>query len=198
MFRPIGLNRGLDSITREFLNWILKREFKKIRLKYEFEETVVIPQIDSKSIKLPGLGEVTMEKGKVMRVYRGVANQLADSGWVKIGEERLTSKDIVSMRWLESSEEGFIKLPDFFYLKATKLIRDDKSGKNIEIQNDLQEIVDIRLRKLFKLVFLKEVPSNIMERLQPEEVLLYSFLKETINAWQRELMYVDGGEQDQE
>ncbi|MEM2571167.1 MAG: hypothetical protein QXP96_05520, partial [Thermoproteota archaeon] len=177
MFRPIGLNRGLDSITREFLNWILKREFKKIRLKYEFEETVVIPQIDSKSIKLPGLGEVTMEKGKVMRVYRGVANQLADSGWVKIGEERLTSKDIVSMRWLESSEEGFIKLPDFFYLKATKLIRDDKSGKNIEIQNDLQEIVDIRLRKLFKLVFLKEVPSNIMERLQPEEVLLYSFLK---------------------
>lgn len=198
MFRLTGLNRGLDSITKEFLNWILKREFKKIRLKYDFEETIVIPQIDSKSIRLPGLGEVTMEKGKVIRIYRGVANQLADSGWVKIGEERLTSKDIVSMRWLESSEEGFIKLPDFFYLKAAKLIREDKSGKSVEIQNDLQEIVDIRLRKLFKLVFLKEVPTNIMERLQPEEVLLYSFLKETINAWQKELMYVDGGEQDQE
>ncbi|MEM3713229.1 MAG: hypothetical protein QXR97_06815 [Thermoproteota archaeon] len=182
----------MDSTTRELINWILKREFRRIRLKYEFEETTVTPQVDSKSIKLPGLGEVVMEKGKVIRIYRGVANQLADSGWVKIGEERLTSKDVVSMRWLESSEEGFIKLPDFFYLKAIKLMKDEKGGKSIEIQNDLQEIVDIRLRKLLKLVFLKDVPMSIMERLQPEEVLLYNLLKETVNAWQRELMYTDG------
>ncbi|MCS7139002.1 MAG: DNA replication complex GINS family protein [Crenarchaeota archaeon] len=188
----------MDSTTKELLSWIMRREFKRIRLKYELEETIVIPQVDSKSIKLPGLGEIVMEKGKSTRIYRGVANQLAESGWVKIGEERLTSKDIVSIRWLESSEEGFIKLPDFFYLKAMKIMKDNKGGKRIEIQNDLQEIVDIRLRKLFKLVFLKEIPTSIIERLQPEEVLLYSLLKETINIWQKELVYADGGQQNQD
>jgi hypothetical protein len=182
----------LDSVTKELLNWILKRELKRIRLRYEFEETLVIPQVDSKSIRLPGLGEVVMEKGKAIRVYRGVANQLANSGWAKMSEEHLTAKDVTSMRWLESSEEGLIKLPDFFYLKAVKLM-ENKGAKNIGIQNDLQEIIDIRLRKLIKLVFLKETPMSILERLQPEELLLYNLLKETLNMWQRELMYSDGG-----
>jgi hypothetical protein len=182
----------LDSVTKELLNWILKRELKRIRLRYEFEETLVIPQVDSKSIRLPGLGEVVMEKGKAIRVYRGVANQLANSGWAKMSEEHLTAKDVTSMRWLESSEEGLIKLPDFFYLKAVKLM-ENKGAKNIGIQNDLQEIIDIRLRKLIKLVFLKETPTSILERLQPEELLLYNLLKETLNMWQRELMYSDGG-----
>ncbi|MEM2584229.1 MAG: hypothetical protein QXP99_01680 [Thermoproteota archaeon] len=76
----------MDSITKELLNWIVRRELKRIRLRYELEETVVIPQVDSKSIRLPGLGEVVMEKGKAIRVYRGVANQLANSGWAKMRE----------------------------------------------------------------------------------------------------------------
>jgi len=173
----------------------MRRELKRIRLKYELEDTLVIPQVDSKSIRLPGLGEVVMEKGKALRVYRGVANYLVDSGWVKMGEEHLALKDLVSMRWLESSEEALIKLPDFFYLKATRLMEDTKGAKSIEIQNDLQEIIDMRLRKLIKLVFLKDVPASVIERLQPEELLLYDFLKEILNTWQRELMNPDGGQQ---
>ncbi|MEM1556978.1 MAG: hypothetical protein QXR44_00550 [Thermoproteota archaeon] len=188
----------MDNITIELLRWVMKRELKRIRLKYEFDEALVIPQVDSKSIKLPGLEEVVMEKGKAVRIYRGIANYLSDSGWVKMSEEHLTIKDIASMRWLESSDEALIKLPDFFYLKAMKLMEDSKSSKTIEIQNDLQEIIDIRLRKLIKLVFLKEVPTSILERLQPEELLLYNFLKETLSTWQRELMYSDGGQQGQD
>jgi len=172
---------------------MMKRELKKIRLKYELDDTIVIPQVDSKNIRLPGLEEFVIERGKALRVYRGMANRLADSGWVKIGEENLTLKDITSMRWLESSEEVLIKLPEFFYLKAVKLIGEGKDSKIMEVQNDLQEIIDIRLRKLIKLVFLKEAPANILERLQPEEKLLYSFLKEALKIWQKELMSPDGG-----
>lgn len=179
-------------MTIELLGWMISSELRRIRLEYELEETLVIPQVDSKSFKLPGLGELTIERGRTIRILRGMANRLADSGLVRLGEEPLTPKDVVAMRWLESSEEGLIKLPDYFYIRATKLAQSYKDDGKIGIQNDLQEIVDIRVRKMIKLVFLKEPPSNILERLQPEERLLYNILREALNEWRRRLMHTDG------
>lgn len=176
----------------ELLEWIIRSGLKRIKLSYEFEETLIIPQVDSRSIKLPGLEEITIEKGRAIRVYRGIAGQLADSGLAKISEEPLTLKDITAMRWLESSEEGLIKLPDHFYTRAVKLMHKDKGDKQPEIQNDLQEILDIRLRKIIKLVFLKEPPASLLERLQPEEIFLYNLLSETLNTWCRKVVYTDG------
>jgi hypothetical protein len=175
----------------ELLEWMVRSELKRIRLSYDFEETLIIPQVDSRIIKLPGLEDIAVEKGKAIRVYRGIASQLADLGLAKISEEPLTPKDITAMRWLESSEEGLIKLPDHFYIRAVRLMH-DKVGKPVEIQNDLQEILDIRLRKLFKLVFLKEAPTNLLEKLQPEEVFLYNLLREVLNTWCRKVVYIDG------
>jgi hypothetical protein len=190
---PKMVKEVLDSVIVELLSWVVRRGLKKIRLRYELEEVLVVPQADSKTVKLPGLEEIVMEKGKALKVSRGIASHLADSGWVKIGEDHLATKDISSMRWLESSEESLIKLPDFFYLRAAKLLKEGL-GKAVEIQNDLQEIIDMRLRKLVKLVFLRDVPTNILERLQPEEVLLFNLLREALNTWKREVMYTDGGQ----
>ncbi|MEM2089249.1 MAG: hypothetical protein QXF52_11395, partial [Thermoproteota archaeon] len=94
--------------------------------------------------------------------------------------------------WLESSEEGLIKLPDHFYIRAVELMRSDKSSKSPETQNDLQEIVDIRLRKILKLVFLKEAPASLLEKLQPEEIFLHSLLREALNTWCRKVVYTNG------
>jgi hypothetical protein len=176
----------------ELLEWVISNELKRIRLEYELEETVAIPQVDSKSLKLPGFGELTIEKGKAMRVSRGIASRLADSGLVRLGEEPITLKDVAAMRWLEASEEGLIKLPDYFYIKAAKLAQTHKDDKKNMIQNDLQEIIDIRVRKILKLVFLKDPPTGILEKLQPEEKFLYNLLKEALNGWRRGLMYTDG------
>lgn len=185
----------MASTSIELLEWIIRSELKRIRLSYDFEETLIIPQVDSRSIRLPGLEDIVVEKGRAIRVYRGIAGQLADSGLAKISEEPLTLKDIVAMRWLESSEEGLIKLPDHFYIRAMELMRADKGGKAHEIQNDLQEILDIRLRKIFKLVFLKEAPASLLEKLQPEEVFLYNLLREVLNTWCRKVVYTDGEQQ---
>lgn len=176
----------------ELLEWIIRSELKRIRLSYDFEETLIIPQVDSRNIKLPGLEDIVVEKGKAIRVYRGIAGQLVDSGLAKISEEPLTLKDITAMRWLESSEEGLIKLPDHFYIRAVELMRSDKSSKSPETQNDLQEIVDIRLRKILKLVFLKEAPASLLEKLQPEEIFLHSLLREALNTWCRKVVYTNG------
>ncbi|MEM2929625.1 MAG: hypothetical protein QW797_02045 [Thermoproteota archaeon] len=176
----------------ELLEWVIGSELKRIRLEYEFEETLVIPQVESRSLKLPGLGELPIEKGRAIRVFRGIASQLADSGLARLGEEPLTLKDLTAMRWLEASEEGLIKLPDYFYVRAAKLMQAHKEDKKPEIQNDLQEIVDIRVRKIFKLVFLKEPPPGILEKLQPEEKFLYSLLREALNGWRRRLISTDG------
>ena len=184
--------QGLTSAGMELLEWVISNELKRIRLEYELEETVAIPQVDSKSLKLPGFGELTIEKGKAMRVSRGIASRLADSGLVRLGEEPITLKDVAAMRWLEASEEGLIKLPDYFYIKAAKLAQTHKDDKKNMIQNDLQEIIDIRVRKILKLVFLKDPPTGILEKLQPEEKFLYNLLKEALNGWRRGLMYTDG------
>ncbi len=176
----------------ELLEWVIGSELKRIRLEYEFEETLAIPQVDSRSLKLPGLGEYPIEKGRAIRVLRGIASQLADSGLVRLGEEPLTLKDVTAMRWLEASEEGLIKLPDYFYVRAAKLVQTHKENRKPEIRNDLQEIIDIRVRKIFKLVFLKEPPTGILEKLQPEEKFLYSLLREALTGWCRGLMSADG------
>lgn len=185
----------MTSTGMELLEWIIGSELKRIRLSYDFEETLIIPQADSRSIKLPGLEDIIIEKGRAVRVYRGIAGQLADSGLAKISEEPLTLKDVTAMRWLESSEEGLIKLPDHFYVRAVELMHTDKGSKSPEIQNDLQEILDIRLRKIIKLVFLKEAPASLLEKLQPEEVFLYNFLREALNTWRRKVVYTDGEQQ---
>lgn len=181
----------MTDVATELLRWMVSSELKRIRLGYGFEETLIIPQVDSKGLKLPGLGEMTFEKGKAMRIYRGIAGQLVDSGLVKIGEEPLNLKDVTTMRWLESSEEGLIKLPEYFYIRSVRLIQ-GMGGKVHEVQNDLQEILDIRLRKIIKLVFLKDVPMNILEKLQPEEIFLYDILREALNIWRTELISGDG------
>ena len=176
----------------ELLEWVISSELKRIRLEYELEETLVIPQVDSRSLKLPGLGELPIERGRAVRVLRGIASQLADSGLVRLGEEPLTLKDVAAMRWLEASEEGLIKLPDYFYIRAAKLVQNLKDDKKTGIQNDLQEIMDIRVRKIIKLVFLKDPPTGLLEKLQPEEKFLYNLLREALNGWRRGLMYTDG------
>lgn len=183
--------QGLASVGIELLEWVISSELKRTKLEYELEETVAIPQVDSRSLKLPGLGEIPIERGRAIRVSRGIASQLADSGLVRLGEEPLTLKDVAAMRWLEASEEGLIKLPDYFYIKAAKLAQTHKDDKKTMIQNDLQEIIDIRVRKIIKLVFLKEPPTSILERLQPEEKFLYNLLREALNGWRRGLMYTD-------
>lgn len=185
------VKQGLASVGIELLEWVISSELKRTKLEYELEETVAIPQVDSRSLKLPGLGEIPIERGRAIRVSRGIASQLADSGLVRLGEEPLTLKDVAAMRWLEASEEGLIKLPDYFYIKAAKLVQTHKDDKKTMIQNDLQEIIDIRVRKMIKLVFLKEPPTSILERLQPEEKLLYNLLREALNGWRRGLMYTD-------
>ncbi|MGQ9479476.1 MAG: hypothetical protein ACUVQ0_05645 [Thermoproteota archaeon] len=180
----------MNNASIELLTRIIENEFEKFRLNYEFEETLVVSQADSKSIRLPGMSEIPIEKGKIVRIYRGLANQLVELGLAKFCEEPLAIKDIATMRWLESSEDGLVKLPDHFYLRAARLISSEKSSKKSEALNDLQEIIDIRLRKIFKLVFLKGVPGNL--KLQPEENFLYRFIREALNIWRRELMYGNG------
>ncbi len=185
------VKQGLASVGIELLEWVISSELKRIRLEYELEETVAIPQVDSKSLKLPGLGELLIERGRAIRVSRGIACQLADSGLVRLGEEPLTMKDVAAMRWLEASEEGLIKLPDYFYIRAAKLAQTHRDDRKTVIQNDLQEIMDIRVRKIIKLVFLKDPPTGLLEKLQPEEKFLYNLLREALNGWRRGLMYTD-------
>lgn len=187
-----NVTQGLTSVGIELLEWVISSELRRIRLEYELEETLAIPQVDSRSLKLPGLEELTIEKGRAKRVLRGIASQLADSGLVKLGEEPLTPKDVVAMRWLEASEEGLIKLPDYFYIRAAKLAQTHKDDKKNGIQNDLQEIIDIRVRKIIKLMFLKDPPTGLLEKLQPEEKFLYDLLREALNGWRRGLMYTNG------
>ncbi|MCX8182851.1 MAG: DNA replication complex GINS family protein [Crenarchaeota archaeon] len=181
----------MASVGIELLEWIISSELNRIKLEYELEETVAIPQVDSRSLKLPGLGEIPIERGRAIRISRGIASQLADSGLVRLGEEPLTLKDVAAMRWLEAAEESLIKLPDYFYIKAAKLVQTYKDDKKTMIQNDLQEIIDIRVRKMIKLVFLKEPPTSILEKFQPEERFLYNLLREALNGWRRGVMYTD-------
>ncbi|ALU12087.1 hypothetical protein EYM_00020 [Ignicoccus islandicus DSM 13165] len=145
--------------------------------------------------------------GTEIDVPRWLAQYLVQRGYAKILNEVdvfRAAKEVSKFKFLENKHKESpypVKLPSNFYKVVKQVVMDvidnidalklgeienitNILNKAIRIKNDLEELTEIRIMKLFRyLLSEKELSVEIIERLTPEEVILSNVLSESLKQW---------------
>lgn len=137
-----------------------------------------------------GFGEISLSKGSEDEVQAWLANELQKNLLVKIIDS-MSLEELGRILFQErqniNAPASLVKLPKDFYYRILNLLNDLKSKNDIEALEQLRkarqlinEIVSIRIRKIIQLAFLGVSDQNLLERLTPEEILVYKNIRDTI------------------
>jgi len=138
-------------------------------------------------------------KGTEVDLPRWIAYELASRNIVVVREEpELTIEDLSRYLFLEvhslKTPSALQRVPRDFYPKLRLLLRKlkEKLDKEFNVQvleeyhrveRYSMEIIRSRLSKILAAVQSPEELKDVIDRMTPEERVLYMFLRETINYW---------------
>lgn len=141
------------------------------------------------------LGGFSLIKGTETTIPTVAALELEKNGVVEIREEPRTEADITRFYLLQKNQSGqLIKLPDFFYYRASKLIermlsesreRGDIRSLNAatKARREVAELFKLRLNSILKVVQLGVKSDVIDKSITFEERLLLKALVEDIESF---------------
>ena len=185
----------------------------KLRLALELEnqlfmeEKVKISVLREVGPIFDGEGFIRLGAGTEIDVPRWLANYLVQRGFAKLSNEIdifKASKEVSKFKFLENKYKDSpypVKLPTHFYKTIRQLVITTLSrvetlnfnelenvtnvlNKAIRIKNDLEELTEVRILKMFKYILSeKELSVEMLERLTPEEVALCNELSDTLKLW---------------
>jgi len=175
----------MTKVDLQLLRFLVKRELKRI----EVDHGMSLVKVSSKGDRTVNVMGETLQllPNKIYELPSYVLELATEEGALESAEEELDSKTINRLQWLESSyEAGLSKLPSSFYPKSRRLLRRLKN-KDLrsftEAESTLLALIDSRLNKIIKLALSRKSGAYQREKMQPEEMALYDFLKTIIDTW---------------
>ena len=184
----------------------LEQRLEALKLLYLNSEVRVLVLRDHPRINIPGL-ETELKRGSEITLPRWVAKYLEEQGIVEIKEQKLTLKDIgriafLETRYISKPPSEMLSLPDNFYQKLREYLSNLKAKisekPTIESVNEhtrlLSYIYDIlrsRIQKILILAQLGEDVKDVLNKLAPEELILYKSIRTTIEKWQKIVLGIE-------
>ncbi len=177
----------------------IRERLRLLEKDYELEPVRVLVLRD---VEIPTPSGVTrVQRGEELDLPRWQARELREKGVVDIKEAEIGSEDIARVHFAEVHSRGAIQLaqlPPRFYLKVREYIeslnRAIKENPSPSLFNDranteklLADIVDRRLNKIVRLV-VAGGDDSVLDKMTPEEKILYKTLLDTIRSWRDEII----------
>ncbi len=145
----------------------------------------------------------SFEKGDEASLPLWLAEGLRMSGYVEPREQELTDSDVGKYLMVEKGLKSneFTALRERFYLEARELLKRLREGgtsksedvlRAIKLEGNLSDLLRIRVRKIVQIAFLGGKVEEFADRLLPEEVALFSLIREALIEWDKEVLR--GGE----
>ncbi len=177
----------------------IRERLKLLEHDYQLEPVRVVFLKDAE-IPTPN-GYMKIQRGEELDLPRWQARKLREEGVLEIKESEIGSEDIARIHFTEVHSRGAIQLaplPARFYLKVREYIetlnKAIKENPSPSLFNDranteklLSDIVDRRLNKIVRLV-VAGGDDSVLDRMTPEEKILYQTLLNTIRSWREEII----------
>jgi DNA replication factor GINS len=183
-----------------------EKRLKLLSLDSKLKETKVLMLKDYQSLPIPE-GSINARKGDEIEMPRWQAEILSQDGIGQIKEEGIDINFINTYHFREKRNNApnqLIGLSQDFYFKISNFIKslDDAIAKSPShmLINDREvaeknfvELFEIRLTKLLRLS--QTNGDELKDRMTPEELLLYTTIKEVISSWRKYMQsLIKGGE----
>ena len=183
---------------------------KAIESKYLVEDVDVRVLRDYEALKINDK-VINLRRGSEVKVPRWLARKLAKEGYVTIITKEEISYDEISRYVFLEGQGGpapasLIKLPKNFYImyrdyikSLTSALKEKYEPKLLEelekSKRAVQELVNVRLRKILIAVQMGIPIEELRDRLAYEEEVLYSSVSRIIREWNKECVLTSlGGE----
>jgi len=172
---------------------IKDREFAYLLTGTRLKMKQKLPRIDLGSIHLEPMNE-----GDTIDLPRWVAEVLVDMGTSEIQEENFSSEvfKAVTREKIAGSDQLTTLRPDF-YLKVRRQLSFAKDSPNLRPTNfpELEktrtlvfDLVALRLRKILSLATSLSPPTDIKEKLTPEEYQIFDSVYGLLQSWRAVVM----------
>lgn len=167
----------------------VKEEIQDADFRYQNTPVKIVANRDSPEIKLVGLSTGPFEEGTYYEEKFWVAEELVRSGIANFQEGQLLDLHTLlkNQRRLKiHSHTEFQRLPKFFYPKARRLLAQlkEKAMKDpensMQLRNAMNMIKDVkraRQGKINTMARIGAVTEQMLEKLTPEEKVLYQTIK---------------------
>ncbi len=144
-------------------------------------------------------GFIELVRGAEYVLPRRIAYDLAEKGVVKVKDDELSLEDLSGIVYNEEAtmnRQQLVKLQPFIYSLILKKIRnlEEMLRKNpsLELYDEYRKFTDlyntlmrIRTRKIMNLLFMIEVPQELVEKMSEEEKILYGLMRSALKEWRR-------------
>ncbi|MEB2793824.1 MAG: DNA replication complex GINS family protein [Caldisphaeraceae archaeon] len=171
-----------------------EERLRLLNLDSRLRRTRVLLLRDYNSLPMPG-GVMSVRKGDEIEVPRWEAEFLKERGVAEIKEEGIDIDYINNYHFREkrnSAPNQLTSLPQDFYLKIRSFIKKldeaiSKSPSHMLIndreaaEKNFLELSDVRLIKIIRLS--QTDGDELKDRMTPEELLLYTTMKEIVKSW---------------
>ncbi len=173
----------------------MPQTLKNIDFRFENSRVKAIANRNYPEITLAGIKVGPFQEGNEYEVYFWIAQDLAEDGLVHFREEdNLDATKLYKVQWKERVQvAGQISgLTDDFYPKLRHYLRRAKQdiAKHPEKVQEYQkskyladDIVNSRLKKIVTLSSGPVQGEQILNKLTPEELLVYQQLGKIVNEW---------------
>ncbi len=171
------------------------------------EKPVRVLVLRDHTLTLPG-GSVELRKGTEMEIPRRAARLLQARGVVEVRDEGLKLEDIARIHFSEMetrSPAEIARLPPDFYMRAKEymaLVEERLRSLDPQAFEEkkraelfLSEIISHRLSLILRLLQSGVKLAKVMDKLTPEEQVLYEALSTLLEEWRKRVAgYLEGGE----
>lgn len=169
---------------------------KLLRYSYAANAVKVMVLRDAGSVRI-GEDSLTLAKGTEVELPRWAAVRLSELGIAKFKEEPLTIEDVARVHYNEMNVRSPMqlgKLPEGFYQRARDYISQLERGlketadpalfrEKMRAEVMLKEIIEKRISMIMQLVMSSNAAVHVIERLTPEERVLYNELRTAVEEW---------------
>lgn len=169
----------------QLLRLLVKRELKRIEVDQEMLPIKVSVK-GERTINVMG-ETIQLVPNKIYELPSYVAEMDTEESALERVEDKLDSKTINRLQWIESSyEAGLSNLPQSFYPRSRHLLRKLKNRDPrtfTEVESTLLALIDSRLSKIVRLALSRKSSVYQREKMQPEEAALHDFIKTIVETW---------------
>ena len=178
----------LASPSRTILDSIKDREFAYLLSATRLKILQNISKTDSGSIHLEA-----MNQGDVIELPRWVAEVLISEGLAESQEESFASEVFKAVnREKMAGENQIAGLRSDFYLRVRRHLVFSKemsehkpslSGELEKTKSLIYDLIALRLRKILLVSSALSAPTDIKEKLTPEEILIFDAISGMLQSW---------------
>jgi len=157
-------------------------------------QLVTVKVLRKMNFEAGGIDLSRYKEGDKCRLPLWLARALDKGGFVEmIDDNLLTVTELSKALWKDQHSSTPLELPDDFYLKAKlTLSRLRESVRSFDTEKELstlnmcfEDLVNVRLQKIFQAVRLRTDIPDFIKNLVLEERLLYRQLERVLSKWSK-------------